>query len=284
MGARHARITPPKEREDIQYNYSIDPLRVRLGKKGDLCCPNGAAVSGEFVFIAEGGIGGIARVSVFSMSGELVTRFSNEYMVCPWSIAVHRDSIYLTDIDTNNLFYFGEDEGFSVSRRIGGRGVGETEFNSPNQVSVSRSGEVYVADQFNDRIQILDGSLKYLRSITHPSLSAPIGVRAMREGVYVLSSSGSYTLHSFSLTTEGRVYSSSFTMDENSNIITSDTRHAGVVKVFSKEGVLLHEMRGWSGERGEEGEEVRTVLAQGNRAGILAVNKYGMQTISRSEI
>ena len=212
---------------------------------------------------------------------------------------IHRQSIYLTDIDTNNLFYFGEDEGFSVSRRIGGRGVGETEFNSPNQVSVSRSGEVYVADQFNDRIQILDCSLKYLRSITHPSLSAPIGVRAMREGVYVLSSSGSHTLHSFSLTgdknsytfqdsgtvaTEGRVYSSSFTMDENSNIITSDTTHVGVVKVFSKEGVLLHEMRGWSGERGEEGEEVRTVLAQGNRAGILAVNKYGMQTISRSEI
>ena len=198
--SQHSRTTVSKERDNSAYIYNTEPVRVPLGKKGGLCCPNGVATGGQFVVIAEGGIDGIARVSVFSQSGELVTSFSNEYMVCPWSIAVHRENVYLTDTETDSLLYFGEDEGYCISRRVGGRGSGDTEFNCPIQVSVSTKGEVYVADKFNDRIQILDSGLKYLRSITHPSMSAPICVRVKGEGVYVLSSRDSHMAHQFSVT------------------------------------------------------------------------------------
>ena len=294
MGARlsnHSKSPPPDSRDTSPY--STESVVVPLGKKGDLCCPNGVAISEEFVFIADGGTVGTARVSVFSKSGEFVTSFSNDYMQCPWSIAVHRDNVYLTDTYTHSLLQFGEDEGFSFSRRVGGMGSGDTEFNCPTQVSVSNSGEVYVADKLNERIQILNSQLKYLRSITHPTLIAPIGVRVMGEGVYVLSVSDSYLIHLFSVTGDKTSYrlpsssvsrNASFLLDARNNIILSSDQ----IEVFSRGGKLLQEVTrgGGGGGGGDEGGEdytMGTVLTQDKIIGIVALdNKYGLQIVSRS--
>jgi NHL repeat len=48
----------------------------------------------------------------------------------------------------------------------GDRGAGPGEFHTPHSIAVDRSGQVYVADRGNRRIQVFDGEGKFLRQFT----------------------------------------------------------------------------------------------------------------------
>ena len=131
---------------------------------------------------------------------------------------------------------------------------GETEFNCPTQLSVSSNGQVYVADRYNDRVQVLDWSLKYLRRIAHPSLTQPVDVKTVRNTLYVLSysNSDSYNVHTFYANGEKSTcnLNSPQFMAENisiqfgpmSSIVMKDA-DTDQIKVFERKGELLQEIQ-----------------------------------------
>jgi DNA-binding beta-propeller fold protein YncE len=49
----------------------------------------------------------------------------------------------------------------------GKKGTGPSEFNTPHSIGVDAKGRVYVSDRENNRIQIFDGSGKFLKQWTH---------------------------------------------------------------------------------------------------------------------
>ena len=57
---------------------------------------------------------------------------------------------------------------------FGGRGTGPVQFDNPSGIAVDGSGNIYVADRGNNRIQVLDSSLERVANIT--GISTPYGV------------------------------------------------------------------------------------------------------------
>ena len=240
---------------DLKPTFSLGQKCIT---KGMLYKPYGIAINDDktLLYIAEGN--GASRISVFSCQGNFVTIFSHVEMVCPWGIATRGDNIYITDMDSDKVFHFHQDGMMCGKSVIGKFGSGKQEFKAPNQLAISEKGDIYIADVWNHRIQVLDCNLQFIRNITHPSLTHPIGVKLLLDELYVLSCEDSPCVHVLSyegelkrsLITQGdgeQVYGADFFyLDSFNNIFISDwVCHQ--VKIFSGDS-LLHTM-------GEEGHD-----------------------------
>ena len=228
--------------------YQDMKVTVAVGKKGqgdgEISSPNGIAIDQNTgnVYVTQeiGFVENSGRISIFSQSGEFLDSFGQKYMNVPRGIAIHGNYVYVSD-DTHK-----------------GQGTEDGMFNYPGQICVSMNGDVYVTDWLNNRIQILDSSLHFLRKISHQSLSSPYDIKLTEDEVYVLSTADNPCIHVFShdgekirsLITRGinqctnRAYY--FCHDGNRNIIISD-KSDHCIKVFSAEGTLLHR----TGEQGD---------------------------------
>ena len=111
----------------------------------------------------------------------------------------------------------------------------------------------------NDRIKILDQSLRFKRHVTHQSMKNPLDVKLTRDEMYVLCKSSPCILvlshageMTRSLVTRGdgmQVYKPQFfCLDAEQNLLLSDYG-AHDVKIFSKDGTYLHTV----GQEGHEG-------------------------------
>ena len=84
---------------------------VVLGKDGEIpdsFIPHGVANNDTTIhnYVAEGGLSGLARLSIFSERGDFLNSFSHERMKCAWGIAFHRNNVYLTDTVVHGVFHF----------------------------------------------------------------------------------------------------------------------------------------------------------------------------------
>ena len=71
---------------------------------------------------------GYARVSIFSESGEFLNIFGQEYLSCPLGIAIHGNSVYVTDVNTDKVFQFKQDTYFRLVTSVGGFGSEDGKF------------------------------------------------------------------------------------------------------------------------------------------------------------
>ena len=139
-----------------------------------------------------------------------------------------------------------------------GKGSGDGKFDYPRQLTVSANGDVFVADCFNHRVQILDESLHFQRSIKHDSMRYPFDVKLTNNEVFVLTDSSpciimfshaGEKIRSF-INTRGLgmqvTRASFFCLDALKNLIISDYG-ANSVKIFSPDGSLLHSIGGFQG-------------------------------------
>ena len=265
---------------------------VAVGKKGkapgELWYPNTVAIDSNTnrVYVTEGDIfTNFPRISIFSHGGEFLESFTHEHMKNPRGIAIHRNNIYITDVHVHAVFLFEIESDIRLVAKLGTQGTGNGEFNWPSNLSTN--GDVYVADYGNNRIQILDSSLHYLRTLTEQLIQNPLDIRLTTDSVYVLCGVSpcirvfSYTGDTLrSLITLGDqlqvnspVY---FCLDSQENLIISDYG-ARVIKVFSKEGTLIQAIGGRGNEIGMLG------LALNNDSSLVVVSchdKYGIQIFS----
>ena len=119
-------------------------------------------------------------------------------MVFPWGIAFHRNNVYVTDIDAHGVFHFKIEADIHPVAALLGEGSTDGRFDFPRQLTVSDNGDLYIADCFNHRIQIVDESLDFKHFITHQSMRHPFSVKLTAEEVYILSSTDSPCIHIFS--------------------------------------------------------------------------------------
>ena len=58
----------------------------------------------------------------------------------------------------------------AVVGKVGGGGGGDNRYSRPHDVEAARGGRVVVADPGNDRLQILDADLGFVRTVGGPEL------------------------------------------------------------------------------------------------------------------
>ena len=225
---------------------------------GELYCPNGIAidVNTNLIYVAEGLDS--CRVSIFSETGEFINTFTHQDMRQPYGIAIHRDNLYVTDIGVHAVFQFKIEVDMRLVAKLGSKGSGMGQFNYPLGLTVSTNGDVFVADHYNNRIQVLDDSLHFQREITHQTMKYPRDVKLTPDEVYVLCYDSPCILvfsHAGEklrqLITWGMGMQIGlaffFCLDRRQNLLISDCSN-NEVRIFSKEGTHLHTI----GERGHE--------------------------------
>ena len=225
---------------------------VSVGKKGraegELYFPIGVAVDekSKLIYVAN-----IGNISVFSMTGEYIDRFCKVNR--PYGIAISEDNnVFVSDFGSDCVYKFKLPK-FQLVVKVGKYGTGVNEFSYPRYLTVTTDRSVLVADCDNDRIVVMNTDLKHKRYIKHQTMTRPTDVKVNNNKVYILSEQGSPCLHVFSLT-GGKIRSLitrdyegnaqvmqclSFCFDKKQNILMSDYL-AGIIKVFSQEGALLH--------------------------------------------
>jgi phospholipase C len=135
--------------------------------------PDGVALSAKGnVWVADRAAN---RIEEFAPSGALITEFSGhgaDALHGPDAVAVGPDgNVWVSDTGDNRVVEFSP-SGRALSS-FGGTGVGNGQFDQPQDLAIAPGGTVYVADQNNNRIEVFSPSGAYLASI---SVATPYGV------------------------------------------------------------------------------------------------------------
>lgn len=132
-----------------------------LGEKDKLSFPNGVAVDGAGdVYVSDSNNG---RVLMYGADGSVhaqVGRGSGQgNLGLPRGLAVDgQGRLFVADASGQGVFvYHAPSEGERLLQYLGffgGEGISDGTFEYPNSVATDARGRVYVADTFNDRVQI----------------------------------------------------------------------------------------------------------------------------------
>ncbi len=132
-------------------------------------------------------------ITCFNPEGEPLAQFGREELVRPTGLAIdkERNRLYVADVRGNRISVF-DTEKFSLIQHIGKVGKEPGEFSAPTNVAVDREGNLYVSDNLNYRIQVLNRRGRFLRAFGEvgngPGFFArPKGVAVDSEGhIYVV--------------------------------------------------------------------------------------------------
>jgi DNA-binding beta-propeller fold protein YncE len=132
-----------------------------LGETSKLSFPNGVAVDGAGnVYVSDSNNG---RVLMFDTDGTVraqVGRGTGQgNLGLPRGLAVDGEGrVFVADTTGQGVFIYrapsGDESRLEFLGFIGGEGVSDGMFEYPNSVAIDARGRVYIADTFNDRVQI----------------------------------------------------------------------------------------------------------------------------------
>lgn len=128
-----------------------------------------------------GGKGDLRRLSVRDVKTDFRTDAEASFGR-PVSISHDADAIYVVDAGAHEVRVFSKAGAFL--RALGRKGQGPGEFDAPADLD-ARNGRLFVADKFNDRVQILDKTGKYLGGFRIPF--SPDRIRALDGGKIAVS-------------------------------------------------------------------------------------------------
>jgi DNA-binding beta-propeller fold protein YncE len=116
---------------------------------GQLSGPQGVAVSGSALFVADTGNN---RIQKLSLTGSFVTQ-SSVALNGPQGVALAADgTVWVADTGNNRLVHLSADL-IDIGDGFGSAGAGNLQFNLPHSLSI-RGGDLFVADTYNDRVQV----------------------------------------------------------------------------------------------------------------------------------
>jgi sugar lactone lactonase YvrE len=159
-----------------------------------LQCPIGVAADGEGgVFVGDAVLG---RVFHLSRRGGLIDEVAGDFHR-PTGLAYDaaRRRLYVVDTPAHSVLTFQAGAGgYTLLRRLGGRGEERGAFNYPTHLSVAANGNLYVTDSLNFRVQVFTPEGASLQAFGRPGdgtgdFGTAKGVAVDSEGhIYVVDS------------------------------------------------------------------------------------------------
>ena len=191
------------------------------------------------------------RVQVLGMAGEFLKEIGVGELMRPWGIVVRDTHVLVTDIYHCLLVKYCK-QNLVVVSKVGGYGNEEGKLIWPGGLAVDQNGDIFVADTLNHRISVFTEELKFKICFGKGKLKHPKDVNLTTECVIVMDHSpncihfmrrdGQFTS---SIISQGYgdgclVFNADFfCLDHSGNIIISDRKHDSI-KIFSKEGEMIH--------------------------------------------
>ena len=250
-----------RDSKPIPNYLKLQQPQISFAKRGkapeELFWPRGVAFDEQrkLIYVANSELNLfsiVGCIKVFSVTGEYVNTFCEEQLEYPVGIAINGNEVYICDSYLHSILHFKLPE-FRLVTIVGKKGNGVGEFSFPRQPTVAPNGSLFVADRMNHRVVMMSDKLEFQQSISHASMRQPFDVKLLYDEVFVLSYEDNPCLHVFSLSGEklrsfisrGRLGNRQlknvhfFCFDKKQNILISDYTD-GSIKVFSRDGALLH--------------------------------------------
>ena len=191
-------------------------------------------------------------VKVFDRTGKYLFKFGDNEdkgkMLAPKGVAICGDRILISQGNHCILNY--QLNGKFISR-IGRRGNGEFEFDSPFGLTINEwNGDIYICDFNNNCIQILNQNFSFKSQFGKDTLKSPLDVNLANEYIFVLDVSNP-CLHLFnynhilqkSVISRGKgmqvIFPHFFFIDQSDNILISDSSSNSIL-IFNTQLQLFH--------------------------------------------
>ena len=143
----------------------------RGSNQGQFECPQGVTVDGQGnILVADGGNN---RIQKFTAKGQFLASADTEGSPCTVACHPSNHRIYLTD-GTDRVLILNPDLTFSGA--FGQAGTAEHQLMSPQGIAFDSTGNVYIADSANFRIQVFSAKGGFLRTLNGQKLNWPTGV------------------------------------------------------------------------------------------------------------
>ena len=247
------RMDPLPSMPDYSTFQHLSAVGKRGSELGEFYWPRGISIQEEtgHIYVADSYN---HRIQISSEAGDHFIQFGQDLLRAPWGILVCGTSIYVTDRNFCAIFQFAITD-YRMIKRVGKKGSGDQEFNSPRNLDIFPNQHIYVADEVNDRIQILNSDLVFQGSIKHQTMTCPFDIKSASNQIFVLSCDDHPCLHILTNSGEkirtiisrgdglqtGWKGAFFFCLDAYCNIIISDCS-AHKIQILSPEGELIQTM------------------------------------------
>lgn len=127
------------------------------------------------------------QVVAFDSNNAYLRAYGGEHLFSkPLDVAVHENKIYVCDFEKNQVFVLDKATGKRIST-MGDLGQKKGQFYRPSHLVIDHSGNLYVTDSLNFRVQKFDPRGNFLKSFgrhgdTPGSFARPKGLDVDREG------------------------------------------------------------------------------------------------------
>ncbi len=181
---QHLAVTHFASHTMVIYTLTGEVVRT-IGKQGseqgELSYPFGVAVDDDGrLWVADNGN---SRVQCFTEDGEFVCMFSTNKS--PSGIAYHSERLFVSDLSNDQITIYTT-RGEKV-QSFGGKGTANGQFISPYDVKIFN--EIYVADTFNNRVQVfsIDGTwLHSFDGFIEYGMNGPNGIAITKDGCIIV--------------------------------------------------------------------------------------------------
>ena len=137
--------------------------------EGQMNSPYGLAVdSGGLVYIVNCYN---SHIQVFREDGTFVRQIGAGQLKTPYNITIYNQQVYVVDSGNSRISIYTKQG--QLVRCIGERGSGPGQFDHPVAVAFSPDGDMYVSDNHNHRIQVLDVNGQFKREFGKGQLKHP---------------------------------------------------------------------------------------------------------------
>ncbi|KAI6654214.1 RING finger protein nhl-1-like, partial [Oopsacas minuta] len=181
----------------VDYKGKVKPV-VSVGTegsgKGQFRNPYGIAVDyrTDNIYVTDQSNN---RVQVFSKDGKFLFLFSADKMKSPLYITIDKERVFVSQYGAGCLLLFDLKGNFI--KQIGTRGSGEGQFNNPYGIAINvDNGNIYVCDNYNNRIQIFSQDYSYKSQFGIGIVKSLVNIQLTKDTIFVLSDQNPF-LYSF---------------------------------------------------------------------------------------
>ena len=131
----------------------------------------------QIIFIS---VIGTSSIEMLNLQGECVRQIKSRFLKAPWGIAVHADSLYVTDSYNMSLMeFYIPTESLKVN-------VFEFKFTQPRQLAINRHNEIWVADKRGRKVVIINEKTNQVRYLEDKRIKYPMDIKFTDDEALIL--------------------------------------------------------------------------------------------------